>query len=49
MELAGQAVVDIGRREHRDAAEAMFGVVPREERLAVPDGMIDVVEATGEA
>ncbi len=36
-------------REHRDATVSMFGVVPREERSAVPRGVVDPGEATREA
>ena len=42
-------VMDIVRGEHRDAAMAMLGVVPREERSAEGDGRGDVVEAPREA
>ena len=45
----GSMVMDILRGEHRDAAMAMLGVVPREERSAEGDGSGDVVEAPREA
>ena len=45
----GSMVMDIVRGEHRDAAMAMLGVVPGEERSAEGDGGGDVVEAPREA
>ena len=45
----GSMMMNVVRGEHRDAAMAMLGVVPREERSAEGDGGGDVVEATREA
>ena len=45
----GSMMMNVVRGEHRDAAMAMLGVVPREERSAEGDGGGDVVEAPREA
>ena len=42
-------MMNVVRGEHRDAAMAMLGVVPGEERSAEGDGGGDVVEAPREA
>ena len=41
----GSTVVDIVGGEHGDAAVAMLGVVPREERAAERDGLVDPRES----
>ena len=46
--LVRSAVVNIVRCQHRDAAMAMLGVVPREERSTVARGVVDVGEAPRE-
>ncbi len=45
----GSAAMHIGGCQHRDAPMAVLGVVPREERSAVPRGVVDPGEATREA
>jgi hypothetical protein len=43
----GQAVVQVVRREHADAAVAVLAVVPVEEDAAVHTGVLDRAEAPG--
>ena len=43
------AVMDIGRRKHRDPPVAVLVVVPPEEGPAEAGGRVDVGEAAGEA
>ncbi len=45
----GSAMVDIIGGQHGDAAMAVFGVVPREERPAKSDGRVDAGETAGES
>ena len=39
--------MDISRREHRDPAVAMLGVIPRDDGSAEVDRGVDVGEASG--
>ena len=48
-DLGRSAIVNIVRRQHADAAVAMLGVVPREERAAMARGVLDAREATRKA
>jgi len=45
-DLGCSAIVNVVRGQHADAAVAVLGVVPREERAAVVRGMIDAGEAS---
>lgn len=47
-DLVGTAVVDVGGGEQRDPAVAVLEVVPAEEPLAEPSGVLDAAEAVGE-